>query len=106
MTIRAYLIIGRSKTINIRKSRPDLSSDEVAFQIAINLPNDFFERVIPTIDVQVPKEAIYNPEATLVLDLMSSEIANKLRLEVSEVRDGLQEMMRKKLQSEDREHSK
>lgn len=96
-TIRAFLIISRTGTVNIRKSRPYLNSDEVSFKLNINLPDDFFDRVIPVIEVNVPKEAIYNPEASVVLDLMSEEIAQKLEVEINDVRDGLTEFLKAKL---------
>ncbi|MBV6514249.1 MAG: hypothetical protein FMNOHCHN_03839 [Ignavibacteriaceae bacterium] len=96
-TIEAYLILSRSGAISVRKGRPYLNSDEVSFRLSVNLPDDFFNRVIPVIEVNVPKEAIYNPEATLALDLLSDEVAEKLELEATDVRDGLQELMRQKL---------
>ncbi len=96
--LSTYLIISRSGTVNVRKNPPYLNSDEVSFRLKINLPDDFFDRVIPVVEVNVPKEAIYNPEAELSLDLLSSEVADKLGLEASEVRDGLVEMLKQKLQ--------
>lgn len=97
-TIKAFLIIGRNGSLSVRKNRPFLNSDEVSFKLNVSLPDDFFDRIIPVVDIEVPKEAIYNPEASLTMDLMSEEIASKLNLEISEVRDGLVDLMKKKLE--------
>lgn len=98
--LSAFLIISSSGVISVRKNKPALNSDEVSFRLNINLPNDFFDRVIPVVEVNVPKEAIYNPDAKLTLDLLSIELAEKLNLQASEIRDGLQEMLNRKLYKE------
>lgn len=100
MYLSGYLIISSGGTMAFRVNRPGLNSEQVCFKITVNLPSDFFRRVIPEIKVDVPKEAIFNPDAALTLNLMSDDIANKLGIEVSEVRDGLTEMLKKKLEKE------
>lgn len=102
-TMYAFLIISRGGSLNVRKNRPALSSDEVSFKLKVNLPNDFFNRIIPVIEVSVPKEALYNPEATVAMELLSVELAQKLDLEASDIRDGLKELMQKKLEKQNGE---
>lgn len=99
-SLNAYLIISRSGTVQVRKNPPYLNSDEVSFRLKINLPDDFFKRIIPLIEVDIPKEAIYNPDAELSLDLLSAEVAEKLKLEASEVKDGLTELLKQKIEND------
>lgn len=86
--------------MQVRKNPPYLNSDEVSFRLKINLPDDFFKRIIPLIEVDIPKEAIYNPDAELSLDLLSAEVAEKLKLEASEVKDGLTELLKQKIEND------
>jgi hypothetical protein len=106
MILDQYLIIKRQKpsrygyghrlSVRLLKEKPNLSSDEIAIKVAIDVPNSLFERLIPTVDIKLPPDSVVNPNADVAIQITAEEVADKLSLSVEEVRDGLAEMVRRK----------
>ena len=96
MNIKAYLVISKSGTLRVVKNRPYLNNSEIAVKLEIDVPNVFFERLMPTIKIDLPVEAIANPSTDAVVFISALEIADKLQLNVSDVEDGLRTMLEEK----------
>lgn len=89
MTTEAFLVINRNLSLRVVKNRPQLSNDEVALRLQVTLPANFFERMIPTVDLEVPAGAIYEPVAEVAVKLTAKEVSEKLHLDYDAVLDGL-----------------
>lgn len=96
MNIKAFLVISRSGTLRVVKNRPYLNNTEIAVTLDINVPNKFFERLMPTVSIDLPEEAIVNPDTQAVIKISALEIADKLNLDVTAVEDGLRTMLEEK----------
>ncbi len=98
MTIEArksyYGYSGRIKSFT--KSKPSLTNNEIAIAINVKVPNAFFERLTPVINIELPSESVANPDVQAVIDLSAIEIADKLNLEVTDVTDGLRQLIENK----------
>lgn len=96
MIIQAFLVINSGGSLRVVKSKPYLNNNEIALKLAIDIPQEFFDRLIPVANIKLPKEGIIDPDVETVLSITSNEVAQKLRLEAAEVYDGLKEMVNKK----------
>lgn len=113
-TVSGWLVIeGRKRSsysdyysgsiVKITKSKPAISNRQICIAVNINVPIAFFERLTPVINIDLPKEAILNPDSEIVIDLSAIEVADKLNLEVTDVKDALTELIEaKKAEIEDK----
>jgi len=85
---------GRIKSFTVGK--PSLNSNQIAVAIKVTVPIAFFERLTPIIEIELPSEAVVNPNVETVVKLSALEIADKLHLEVTDVEDGLMQLINKK----------
>ncbi len=96
MIIKAYLVISSSGSLRVVKGRPYLNNNEIAVLLNMDVPKEFFERLIPLVNIQLPKEGVIEPDVETVLSITSREVAEKLKIEAAEVYDGLKDMLTKK----------
>lgn len=96
MNINAYLIISRGGSLRVVKNRPYLNNDEIAVALNVNIPKVFFERLIPTVDINLPEEAIIDVNADIAVKQIAPEVAKSLGIEVQTVEDGLKTMLENK----------
>lgn len=104
--ISGYLVIeatkGRYNTWysgridRVVKEKPSLSNNQIAVAVNINVPIAFFERLTPVINIDLPEEAVVNPEVESIINLSSYDIAEKLHLDVVDVQDGLRQMIKER----------
>lgn len=95
MVINAYLVINNRGAIRVIKNRPGLSNNEIAVKLEVDVPREFFERLIPTVKIDLPKEAVIDPSAETVLAITAGELAENLKITYSEAHDGLKDMLAK-----------
>lgn len=103
MLIVAYLTIDRWAKLEVRKNPPRLNGDQIGMKLLLDVPNEVFNRPLPVLELQLPKEVVMNPDASLVAQLSAQTIAGTLQLEVKEVTDGLLQMLKAKTQKENDE---
>ena len=96
MKIKSFLVISSSGSLRVVKNRPYLNNREIAVTLEIDVPNVFFNRLMPTVKIDLPVEAITNPSTDAVIKISAYEIADKLNLEVGAVEDGLRTMLEEK----------
>lgn len=102
--VSGYLTITGRKTyggysgriVKVTSNKPALSNNEICIAINVKVPNAFFERLTPVINIELPQEAVVNPDVQTVIDLSAIEIADKLKLDVTEVSDMLSQMLEAK----------
>lgn len=100
MKIQAYLIISQSGSVRMVKGAPSLSNIEIAIKVNLNIPDSFFHRLIPVVDIDVPADAILSPGIESVVHMMSQEISEKLEVDVNDVEDGLKNALNNKENNE------
>lgn len=105
-TITGYMKIRATKSyqygsysgsiVSFTKSKPALSSNEIAVYIKVSVPVAFFERMTPVVEIELPEEAVVNPNIESVIKLTALEVADKLTLDVYDVEDGLKKLIEAK----------
>lgn len=93
MNIECYLVINRSGSLRIVKSRPSLNSSEIAVKLNLTIPRSFFERLIPVADLVIPEEYAPKEQIEFVTRLNAEKVAEAMNLEADAVEDGLKEML-------------
>lgn len=101
MIVNGFLIIDDRGSVRMTKGRPYLRNNEVAVQIKINVPDAFFERMIPVVEIDLPKEAVAEPDVSVALNITAQKVADALKLDVQYVYDGLKGMVESVKEEED-----
>lgn len=107
MTKEFYLIITGKKgryygsTVNdfsleIKNKKPALNNDQIAVLLKMEVPREFFERMIPVAELNLPKEAILTLDQATIVSLTAPEISEKLKISLEDAEDGLKQMLSKK----------
>lgn len=104
MKTAAYLIVelstdqydrpttGKMRTV---KNKPDyLNPRELAFEVNLEIPDVFFKRMIPVVDIKLPVDMLINPDPEVVVGITAGKVASALRLDVETVTDGLTQMLK------------
>ena len=65
MKDNVYLIMDKNGARQMRKTKPKLSSGEVAVQLEIEISDEFFERFIPVANLEIPDDAVIKPEISV-----------------------------------------
>lgn len=94
--INNYSSYYKGRIVSFTQSKPGLTSNQIAVKVKITVPNAFFERLTPVVDIQLPEEAVVNPNVESVIKLSALEISDKLNLEVTDVEDGLRTLIENK----------
>lgn len=58
MIIQPYLVIKKNGSVEVRKTEPRLDGNEISLRLAIEVPNEFFQRPRLEATLKVPKESI------------------------------------------------
>lgn len=80
----------------VTAGKPALTNNQICIAINVKVPNAFFERLTPVINIELPSEAVVNPDVKTVIDLTAIEVADKLKLEITDVQDFLKQLVEKK----------
>lgn len=91
------------RIVSFTTGKPALSSNQIAVYISVKVPVAFFERLTPVVEIELPEEAVVNPNIQSVIKLSALEIADKLQLDVTAVEDGLMQMIEAKTKGKDEE---
>lgn len=67
---------------------------ELAIQLEIDVPDTFFRRPIPKVQLDIPEEYLVNPGAEVAARWVADPVADALKLDVKTVEDGLLTMLR------------
>ena len=69
MKTTCYLIISKNGSIDVRKRRPDLSSDQIAVKLRLDISDRFFYRFIPDVEMSIPDEAVIKPDIQVTYEV-------------------------------------
>lgn len=78
------------------KAKPALSSNQIAVFIKVSVPNAFFERMTPVVNIELPEEAVVHPDIQTTIKIAAMEVADKLQFDVKQVEDGLRQILEEK----------
>lgn len=113
MKVNAYLIIEvdvdylglpRTGTMRVVKNKPGLLLREIAFELAIDIPDVFYKRVVPLVDISLPTDMLVNPDPDIVVSITAGKVAEALRLDVKTVEDGLAAMLKEQTEKQEENH--
>lgn len=95
MIVSAHLVINDRGAMRVVKNRPWLNNNEIAVQLRIDVPKEFFERLVPVLEVELPKDAVTSPDAKASLAITADSVAKALKLNVHDVYDGLDDQLKR-----------
>lgn len=96
MKIKANLFIDSKGKLRVTKIDNRAYTSELAVQLIIDVPDLFFKRPMPKVELSIPEEYLINPDAEVVAKWVAEDVADALKLEVSTVQDGLLTMLKSK----------
>lgn len=94
MKVTAYLFINSSGSLRITKKDSAAYPSELGVHLVVDVPDIFFRRPMPRVDVQVPAEFLINPNSEIVASMVATPPAEALKLDVTLVEDGLLTMLK------------
>ena len=94
MKIKAFLIISSGGSLRVVKNRPALNNDEIAVNLNVDVPDIFFKRLIPSVNITLPAEAIIDLDAKTAVNQVAPRVAESLKIDVKTVEDGLLDMIK------------
>lgn len=96
MKIKANLFIDNKGKLRVTKIDNRAYTSELVVQLIIDVPDLFFKRPMPKVELSIPEEYLINPDAEVVAKWVAEDVADALKLEVSTVQDGLLTMLKSK----------
>jgi len=82
--------------VKILREKPALNSDEIAVLLKMEVPQEFFERMIPVAELKLPKDTILTLDQATIVSLVAPELSEKLKISLQDAEDGLQLMLKQK----------
>lgn len=96
MKVKANLFIDNRGGIRVTKNSTGAYANELAVQLLVEVPDVFFNRPMPIVELDIPQEYLVNPDAEVVARWVAHDISEALKLEVKTVEDGLLTMLKNK----------
>lgn len=97
-TISAGRYNSGTASYRVVKDEPKkLKPNELAFKLAITIPDEMFKRYIPTVAIDVPRDMLVNPDSEVAINFTAEAVSDSLRLDIEKVEDGLRQMLQDKL---------
>lgn len=93
MKIPVYLFVDNSGNIRVTKRDKAAYPRELAIQLMLDVPDVFFNRPMPKVDLNIPPEFLVNPDATITAKWIAPDIAEAIGVEVKRVEDGMVAMI-------------
>lgn len=89
MKVLANLFIRNDGSIRITKKDKSAYPTELAVQLVLDVPDVFFKRPMPIVNLSIPDEFLINPDKKVTANWIAPEIAEALKIDVKAVQDGL-----------------
>ena len=62
MKTSAYLIIDQNGIVMTRKNKPKLESGQAMVKLELDISDDIFESLVPTVSISVPDDYVQRPK--------------------------------------------
>ena len=89
MKVTANLFINRDGSLRVTKKDTSAYATELAVQLVIDVPDIFFKRPMPKVELDIPEEYLVNPDQEIAAKWVAPDIASALKLDVKAVEDGM-----------------
>lgn len=96
MKARCHLIVSSTGSTRSTKNVPALSPDEIAVGIDLDIPDRYFRRPYPVVQINFPDPPT-DPDPAAAIHITARTIADALKLDVTEVTDGLTKMVERQV---------
>lgn len=100
MKVKANLFIKNDGSIRITRKDVSAYATELAVQLVIDVPDIFFNRPMPIVNLQIPESFLINPNEKVAAQWIAQDVADALKVEVKTVEDGLLLALKQKSDSE------
>lgn len=98
MQLRANLFIKQDGDFRITKRDTRPYPTELGVILNIEVPDSFFNRPLPTANIEIPEGILLHPNQEVTVRWASRQIAEALKFEVETVEDGLRNMFAAELE--------
>ena len=97
MKVRANLFINSNGGLRVTKKDSSSYPSELAVQLVIDVPDVFFRRPMPIVNLNIPESFLVNPDEKVVANWVAQDIAQALQVDVKTVEDGLMLALKEKV---------
>lgn len=104
MKVTANLFINRDGSLRITKKDTSAHATELVVQLVIDVPDIFFKRPMPKVELDIPEEYLVNPDSEIAAKWVAPDIAAALGIEVKTVEDGMIAMLKAEQEKRDVKH--
>ena len=98
MKLTCHLVVSDRGSFRVVQRKPSLDANEIAIHLSLDIPDSFFERPYPAVkiafDPRISDLLATRDHADVAVNLTASYVADALKVDVNEVRDGLTEAVR------------
>ena len=99
--VNDYYKTPKVSDLRVVKTEPTLKQNEIGFTLNIDIPDILFKRIAPLVSIELPADVFVSPDADVAVTITAKQVAEALKLDVEEVKDGLAEMVRKANEDEE-----
>jgi hypothetical protein len=92
MKLQCHLMVSKSGNIRVTKGNVGAKPNELAIRVNLDIPDAFFVRPVPVVDIQIDDVRTVSTEA--VVRKAADEVAKSLGIDAALVEDGLLTAMR------------
>lgn len=100
MKVNANLFIDNRGGLRMTKKYTGAYANELAVQLVIDVPDVFFNRPMPKVELNIPESFLIDPGAEVAAKWVAQDVADALKIEVKTVEDGLLAMIKEKQESD------
>lgn len=93
MIVKANLYITDKGNLRITKQDFYPKPNELSVRLSIDVPDAFFKRPTPKANLSIPKDYLLQTDHEMAVNFIAPEVAEALKLEVSDVQDGLKKLV-------------
>ena len=97
MKVKANLFINSNGSLRVTKQNTGAYPSELAVQLVIDVPDVFFSRPMPIVNLSIPESYLVNPDTKFVAQWVARDISDALKVDVKTVEDGLMLALKEKL---------
>lgn len=99
MIVKANLYITDKGNLRITKTDYYPKPNELSVRLSIDVPDAFFKRPTPKASLTIPEDYLLQTDHEMTVNFLAPEVAEALKLEVSDVRDGLAHMVKELIEA-------
>lgn len=100
MKVYANLFIDSKASVRVTKNSTYAHPNELAVQLVVDVPDVFFKRPMPRVELNIPEEYLVDPGKEIVAKWIAQDISDAIKIEAKTVEDGLVAMIKEQIKNE------